>query len=390
MRLAIVSTHPIQYHAPWFRLLAREPGIDLEVLYCHRATPQEQGSAGFGVEFDWDRSLLDGYSNRFLRNVAPVPSVHHFRGLDTPELAEILDPGRYDAVMVTGWHFKSAWQAIRTCWRKRIPVMARSDSHLYTPRSPLKRIAKEIPYRWFIRKLDACLAVGRWSSEYFLHYGADRDRVFVVPYMVDPAFLRDGELSWEERMKVRAGWGFRETDTVFLFPGKFIGRKRPADFIQAIAAAAQRHPGIVGVMVGDGPLRPECERIAGQLAAPVHFAGFLNQSQIGKAYAASDALVLPSDGGETWGLVINEAMSAGCPCIVTDRVGAGPDLVVPEKTGFVYPLGDIAGLTRLLVEWSAQPERAQHMRRLSRVQVQTYSQTAVEGLRQALDRAARS
>ncbi len=70
MRVAFVTTHPIQYHAPWFRALAAEPRLDFEVLYCHNATSDEQAGAGFGVRFDWDVPLLDGYEHRFLRNVA--------------------------------------------------------------------------------------------------------------------------------------------------------------------------------------------------------------------------------------------------------------------------------------------------------------------------------
>src|SRR5206468_6864534 len=82
---------------------------------------------------------------------------------------------------------------------------------------------------------------------------------------------------------------------------------------------------------------------------------FLNQSEIAQAYVAADALVLPSD-EETWGLVVNEAMSCGRPCLVSDRVGCGPDLVVTGKTGFAFPLGDVEALSAQMVECAARPE----------------------------------
>src|SRR6476660_7129855 len=125
-RIAVVSSHPIQYHSPWFRAMANSADLDLEVLFCHLATPREQANAGFGVEFDWDTPLLDGYSHRFLQNVASTPTVSAFRGLDTPELASIIRQKRYQAVIVNGWHYKSAWQAIRACWSTKTPVMVRS------------------------------------------------------------------------------------------------------------------------------------------------------------------------------------------------------------------------------------------------------------------------
>ena len=116
-KIAVIATHPIQYQAPWFRALAERPEVDLEVLYCHRATPQDQAGAGFDVEFDWDVSLLDGYEHRFLRNVARKPSLNGFAGLDTPELSDIVRTENFDAVIVNGWNYKSAWQAMRACWR---------------------------------------------------------------------------------------------------------------------------------------------------------------------------------------------------------------------------------------------------------------------------------
>jgi glycosyltransferase involved in cell wall biosynthesis len=385
IRLACVTTHPIQYHAQWFRALAEHPQIDLEVLYCHKATPGEQSDAGFAVEFDWDVPLLDGYKHRFLDNIARKPSVGSFGGLDTPELGCLISAGRYDAVFVNGWHYKSAWQAIRACWKRKVPVMARSDSHLHTRRHLGKRLMKEIPYRWFIAKLDACLAVGSWSKEYFLHYGARPDRIFMVPHAVHALSGRDVRSLEGQRQRFRSQWELRDGNIVFVFSGKFIGKKRPLDFVRAIGEASRRNLRIVGLMVGDGPLSDECQRLAHELDAPIHFTGFLNQSRIAEAYVAADALVLPSDGGETWGLVVNEAMSWGRPCLVSDHVGCGPDLVLPGETGFVFPLGDVQALAFYLADCASHPERLVSMGNKAQQRLGGYStDAAVEGLLQAL------
>jgi glycosyltransferase involved in cell wall biosynthesis len=73
------------------------------------------------------------------------------------------------------------------------------------------------------------------------------------------------------------------------------------------------------------------------------FAGFLNQTQISRAYVAADCLVLPSDSGETWGLVVNEAMASGLPCIISDSCGCATDLgnLGANK---VFPSGDQAAI----------------------------------------------
>jgi glycosyltransferase involved in cell wall biosynthesis len=386
-RLAVLSTHPIQYHAPWFRALAAHPDLELEVLFCHQATQSEQAGAGFGVDFDWDVPLLDGYSSRFLKNVSSNPTIGEFAGLDTPEVKELIRRERYDAVIVNGWHFKSAWQAFRACWKTGTPVMARGDSTLYNSRTRLKKVLKWPYYRWFIPKLDACLAVGKWSREYYLHYGARADRVFQVPHVIDEElFRRESERLEPQRSEIRKAWGLAEEQVVFLFAGKFIEVKRPLDFIRAVELASGRGARVAGLMAGDGPLRATCEEYVSQHQVPVSFTGFLNQSQIARSYIASDALVL-SSGSETWGMVVNEAMACGRPCIVSDHVGCAPDMVIREETGNVFPAGDTEALAELLARYAKERERLRAMgQRAREILAQQFSvKAAVDGTLRAIE-----
>jgi len=166
------------------------------VYYCHQATPQEQARAGFGVEFEWDVPLLSGYPHSFLRNIAHPPGHGRFAGFDTPEIGKIIRRRDYDAVLVNGWNYKSAWQAIWAAWQSDVRVFVRGDSHLHSPRSRTVRATKLLAYRRFVPCFDACLAAGEWSREYFAYYGARPDRIFFVqlgdaPRMnVDPLTLR--------------------------------------------------------------------------------------------------------------------------------------------------------------------------------------------------------
>lgn len=384
-RLAIVTTHPIQYQAPWFRALTASPNLDLEVFFCHNATAKEQGAAGFGVEFDWDISLLDGYSHRFLRNVAKRPGIAGFGGLDTPEIKDIIARERFDAVMINGWHYKSAWQTMRACWKTKTPVMVRSDSHLHTHRPLVKRIAKQPFYSWFISKLDACLAVGKWSSDYFLHYGAAPDRVFVVPHVVDTDYFQsESQRLAPQRQTLRAQWSLDDSAVIFLFAGKFTEIKRPLDFVEAIAQAAKKGARIAGLMVGDGPLRGACEEVVRNKNVPIKFAGFLNQSRMAEAYVSADALVLPST-AETWGVVVNEAMACGVPCLVTDKVGCAPDMIITGETGSIFPVGNVEALADLLKTCAADVDWRTVMSDGARKKAQQYSiSVAVDGVQQAL------
>jgi glycosyltransferase involved in cell wall biosynthesis len=349
-RVGILSTHPIQYYSPWYRALSREPGIDLTVYYAHRQTAEGQAAAGFGVAFEWDVPLLDGYRHQFLRNVARNPNVGDYRGCDTPEIAEVITRERFDAFIVHGWYNRSYWQAIRACWRTGTPLMCRGDSQLCTPRSHLRRFLKRWLYRSFIPRFDAYLVVGQRAREYYLAYGADADRMYFVPHFVDNAyFARAAAELLPRRAELRRQYELGREATVFLFAGKFIAKKRPLDFVNAVTAARRRHIRLEGAMVGDGPLRPAVEAAVADRSAPVRLCGFRNQSQIAEAYVASDAIVLPSDGGETWGLVVNEAMACGRPAIVSNQVGCAPDLVVDGQTGYVFPCGSVEALADRMV-----------------------------------------
>jgi len=318
--------------------------------------------------------MFEGYRYRFLKNVSSKPSLNHFSGINNPEIPTLIADEQFDAVVLNAWNYKSAWQAMRACWQTGTLVMVRSDSHLHTQRSLMKRAGKSPLYRWFIPKLDACLPVGQWSRDYFFHYGAKPERTYILPHVVDDQFFRSESAKLVPQRKIlRSRWGISDEAIVFLFVGKFVEKKRPLDFVAAVGEAAQEGAEVAGLMVGDGLLRASCEELVSANDFPISFAGFLNQSEITQAYVAADILVLPSDGGETWGLVVNEAMACGLPCFVSDKVGSGPDMIVAGETGYVFPLGDISRLKGLIKTVATSSALLDRMRRGARSKAGDYS-----------------
>ena len=350
-RVAVVASHPIQYQAPWFRGLAAH--VDLHVYFCHRQTAEGQAAAGFGQPFEWDVPLLDGYSHSWLANVSETPGVDRYRGCDTPDIERVLRAGAYDACIVSGWYLKSYTQAIRACWDQGTPILVRGDSQLAGPRRRMTTIAKYLPYRWFLRRINGHLYVGRANREYLEHYGVRPEMLFHAPHFVDnerfgataDAARRSGRVA-----ALRTGWGAASNTTIFAFAGKLIEKKRPLDFLDAIARLAGSGADVCGLFVGSGPLQAEIEASARGRGLPVRFAGFQNQAAIPAYYAAADCLVLPSDGRETWGLVVNEAMACGLPAITSAEVGCARDLIDPGATGLTYPVGDVDALARRMAE----------------------------------------
>lgn len=367
LRLGVLATHPIQYYSPLYRHLAAEPGVDLVVYSAHRPTPAEQG-VGFGVAFEWDSDLLGGFEHHFLRNAASRPGLDHFRGCDTPEIAEIVRRARFDAFLVMGWHARSYWQAMLACWRTGTPVLVRSDSQLPTDRGAWKRAVKRALYPQFLGRCAAGLAVGTRSEAYLRYYGARR--VLRSPHFVDnELFAREAALA--DGREARARWGIPADAFVVLFAGKLVSKKRPLDVVRALARLAR--PDLHLLVAGDGELRDALRGEADALGVPVHLAGFQNQSEIPAAYAAADVLALPSDARETWGLVVNEAMASGRPAIVSRAAGCSPDLVLDGRTGFTHAPGDIEGLAAAIRILADDRQRAAPMGVAAAEHVRQYS-----------------
>lgn len=321
MRMAVITSHPVQYYAPLFRELAR--AIDIHVFFAHDPSPEQQAE-GFGKEFSWDVDLRSGYAHSFLRNVAADPDTARFSGCDTPEIGKRLRDGGFDVVLALGWHLKSQLQGIMAAKRLGIPVMIRGDSQLGTARSLSKRIAKMLSYPLLLRAFDAALYVGVRNYEYYRHYGYPVRQLFHSPHAIDTDWFA-ARASDAARMRKRTAMGVDAEARIVMFAGKTQQLKRPLDAVAATAGLIGRGWPAHLMIAGSGEMSDAIAAEAARLNVPLHSLGFLNQSEMPAAYAAADILLLPSE-SETWGLVCNEALACGTPIVVSSEIGCAPDL----------------------------------------------------------------
>jgi glycosyltransferase involved in cell wall biosynthesis len=352
LKLAIVSTHPIQYYAPVFRGLASVAHLRPRVFYTW-----SQSAAGslkdpdFGQTLQWDVPLLDGYEHEFVDNIAARPGSDHFFGIRTPALARRISEWGADAVLVYAWNFASHLAALRH-FAGRIPVFFRGDSTLLDPAQPLRRLLRRGVLTAIYRSVDVAIAVGANSRDYFEWCGiAPRDIEF-APHSVDTRRFAADEAARAQRVaQWRAELGIAPDACVFAFAGKFMPKKDPLLLVDAFRAIPD---GSHLVLFGGGVLEAPLRQRAAQHPR-IHVLPFQNQAAMPLAYRLGDVFVLPSRGpGETWGLALNEAMACGRPVIASSRVGGARDLV-NGNTGWSFRAGDGAALAGVLRECAALP-----------------------------------
>ncbi len=377
-RVALVASHVIQYQDPFFRRLAAEPSLDLTVLFCSRAGAETYRDREMDTTLRWDLELLQGYKHEFLRNFGFGDG--YTRAIN-PSIVPRLLFGNFDAVIFfLGWGTITSLLGMAACRMRGIPFFLFGDSSFPPPR----RFPRDPYLRTIFRLAAGFLVSGTLNADYYAHYGADRASFFLVPWAIDnERFVRGSRFEPGERETMRGRFGVPGEQLLIVFSAKLLPRKDPMTLLRA--AAAMRHRDRAAVLfLGHGELREELERFAREQRLNVHFAGFVNQSELPKHYAAGDVFVLPST-YEPRGAVINEAMVSGLPVITTDRCGSIGDIVRHGENGWVFPAGDHAALAHHLDTLVERPELRERMAQRSREIIRTWDyERGVQGVLEAL------
>jgi glycosyltransferase involved in cell wall biosynthesis len=344
IRLAIITTHPIQYQAPVWRYLAVFPEFEMRVFFASDFSVRGYKDRQFGVSFKWDQPLTVGYDYEFLGHDVKAG----FFSMDGRRLRQSLEEFRPDVGLVCGYFPKYFPDAILQLKRMGAKVMMRAElTDADRSRNFLKGLARDIVIGALYNKVDHFISIGERCRRHLKRMKVLDSRISFGGYNVDnDLFEHQFVENVPRRNELRTELGVGQDEFVFLVCGKMIPKKNPLlvakAFKQLNAANTQQKMRLI--FLGDGELKEETLYASGNTAyGSVMVTGFINQGELGKYYAISDCAILPSSFGETWGLVVNEAQIFGLPVIVSDRVGCFLDLVTPE-TGRVFPSGDLDAL----------------------------------------------
>ncbi len=390
-RVLVICTHPVQYAAPVFRQMARHPRLEIQVAYCSLQGAEAGVDPEFGREVKWDVPLLDGYPWVQVPNKSPRPRLGHFFGLINPGLWKLVEAGNYDVVVAyMGYAYLSFWIALAAAKFYRKPILFGTDASSLDALDGKKWKAGLKTKVWprLFGAANVVIVPSSRGFELMRSIGIPADHLVLTPYVVDNDWW-EHEADKVDRGEVRRAWGVPEVAPVVLFCAKLQPWKRPMDVLNAFAHSEVATAHLI--FAGEGPLRAELQSGAQSLGlgGRVHFLGFINQSKLPAVYRASDVLVLPSE-YEAFGVVVNEAMLCGCPAIVSDKVGAGKDLISSGRNGHVFPCADVPNLASLLRQVLSDPEELRHMGEAARRRMETWSpRENIEAHLEGLERAVR-
>lgn len=288
------------------------------------------------------------------------------------------------AVVITGYYYPAMRAAAQWARRHgRASVYMGDSQRVDRPRIALREWLKG----WWVRRhYDSAFVAGERAADYLTGMGFPRERIWTGYDVVDNDTIASGAADARaaaSELRTRLGL----PDRFFLFVGRFSGEKNLPRLLEAYAgyrqAAGRQAWGLV--MVGRGPQDGLLQRRAQEIDGVV-FAGFQQADQLPAYYGLASCLVLPSL-SETWGLVVNEAMAAGLPVLVSPRCGCVPELVRSGWNGYLCDPLDIAGMTRSMAVLSSPETDIDAMGAASRRIVDLYTpETWAQGLDDCIER----
>jgi len=311
----------------WIAALGHE--FDFTVYYT------DKGDQGRG----WEVRAIEGAKEVRLATIVSVPG---YGRLNTGLLKMVR---AHDVLIVGG--FEQASYLIAAFLAR---MLGKKVILLFDGFSPARFDSEKFPVRWIkrvtARLCDAYFANGTVGARYLRRLKAAPEAIFNQYLSISTGDIDRTAIGGILREDLRRRFDLPINVRLVAFCGYIIERKRLDLLIDAISRLpVDARPTLV--VIGSGPLQSSASSLAAKLGVDVRFMGFHNGAGLAQLYRAVDLLVLPSN-DDPWGLVVNEAMAAQLPVIVSDACGCAEDLVVPNRNGFVFRNGDADHLAECL------------------------------------------
>lgn len=275
----------------------------------------------------------------------------------------------FDAAIISGYGGATQREAIQECRRRGIPVALFSDSNLRSQRGRNCRakLWRKVKRRFIgpiIRNVDCILTANNLGVAYWRYYGAPKAKVVRCPYYAD--YVRIQTARESDRAKVFSFIPLDPAQKLIITAARLVPEKGLHLMINAFRKSGLGAKGWTFAIAGTGPLENELKALSGDdLGRSIRFLGFVQPSQLLALIHHSAFFALPSV-YEPHGIVVQESLACETPVLSSDVVGASYDLVIPNRTGWVFKSEDEAALLRVLLNIAADEPNLAAMRPLSR------------------------
>jgi len=330
IRVAAVFPEPTPYRAPLLDRVAALDGIDLSVIYAADTV----AARTWQVEPEHAAVFLRG-----MRVPGAKQVLHHDYPV-TPGVVGALERANPDVVVVSGWSTFAAQGAIAWSRLHGIPYVLVVESHDEGPRAGWRRRVKGTVVPPIVRGASGALVTGTLARRSMIDRGARPEDVHVFANTIDVERFgaRAAELA-PRRYDLRAELDVADDDVLVVSVARLVREKGHDVLLHAVAEADDTR--VVLALVGEGPERARLRRLADELGVRLVLTGDRPWERVVETYVAADVFALLSE-REPWAVVVNEAAACGLPLVLSDRVGAAPDLLEDGENGYLVAAGDIA------------------------------------------------
>ena len=324
-RVLFLTVMPSPYQRELFYALHLDGRLEIRVLYC----------ASGAFDRNWSIPPLHAYEKILSGTTVSVlgPSARL-----NPTIVKALSRESADLVVVSDYSALTVQIAMRYLNLRRTPWVFWGEAPGLRSRGRLGDFLRRQLQYPIANGAAAIAAIGSNAAEVYQRLFPSI-WVLSIPYFCDLTKFR---IAAKER------WTRSKETVDVLFSGQLIERKGVDVLIQAFTQVSHRIPELRLQLLGTGPAFLSLAKLVPlELQNRVQFLGFQQPDALPKIFATADTFVLPSrhDG---WGVVVNEALGAGLPIIVSDRVGAR-DLVKHGCNGLITRAGDIDSLASALL-----------------------------------------
>ena len=360
-RLVIITEIISPYRIPLFNVLAREPNVDLHVIFLAETDPGLRQWKVYKEEIRFSYEVLSSWRKQ----------IGVYNLLLDIGIIGALRRARPDLILCGGYSYVASWQALFWSRWNSVPFLLWSESNRQDIRGGHSSV--ELLKRAFLRECSGFVVPGRSAAQYLLDHGVKERDIFTAVNAVDNDFFCSAAARARQSapdLQNKFGLPARYV----LYSGRLVRQKGVFELLAAYAkleSSLREQMGLV--FAGDGSCRGLLEERCQSISpGVVKFAGFVQREQLPIYYALAEMLILPTY-TDTWGLVVNEAMACGLPVIVSQAAGCAADLVTQGWNGDIVDPTDVNGLSERIRGLAMQPELRASMSMNGRNRIQSYS-----------------